>query len=176
MFVIVLVFYSEIVLCVVQDKQISNYVAIAKNWDFGEWAALCGCGKGWSRPNLRGALRGFPRSPRGGELSAQPVTRGPQTSGARLLRLSWCYSIYFGSELWSWDHSDLPRVTQQDGERASIRIHISLFFPRWHVGFWMSDDVSSPGSSICLPALAQALSGISNSLYPATDSKITITL
>ena len=37
MFVVVLVFYSEIVLCVVQDKQISNYVAIAKNWDFGEW-------------------------------------------------------------------------------------------------------------------------------------------
>lgn len=37
MFVVVLVFYSEIVLCVVQDKQISDYVAIVKNWDFGEW-------------------------------------------------------------------------------------------------------------------------------------------
>ena len=91
------------------------------DWDFGEWAALCGCGKGWSRPNLRGALRGFPRSPRGGELSAQPVTRGPQTSGARLLRLSWCYSIYFGSELWSWDHSDLPRVTEQSKNMVSAR-------------------------------------------------------
>ena len=35
-----------------------------------------GRGGGWSWPTLRGPLRGFSRSPGGGELSAHPVTMG----------------------------------------------------------------------------------------------------
>lgn len=71
-------------------------------------------------------------------------------------------------------HSNMPKVTQQDGGRAGTTVHIFCFFPWSHMIFWTNDIVASPGfSSRCH---VQALSGMTNSLCPATEPKITITL